>query len=73
MLCAVIFRTMNEGIVQALKNIENDLRLINHNRWMVWNDTNKEWEVYESKNGKMGKLIIGTRNEGVAVYHLLNE
>jgi hypothetical protein len=64
---------MNEGIVQALKNIENDLRLINHNRWMVWNDTNKEWEVYESKNGKMGKLIIGTRDEGVAVYHLLNE
>lgn len=64
---------MNEGIVQALKNIEHDLRLINHNRWMVWNDTSKEWEIYESKNGKIGKLIIATRDEGEAVYYLLDE
>ena len=64
---------MKEGIVQSLKNIEHDLRLINHNRWMVWDDSDKEWKIYESKNGGMGKLIIATRDEGEAVYNLLDE
>lgn len=64
---------MNEGIVEALKSINHDLRLINHNRWMVWNDTNREWEVYESKLGRKGKLIISTRDEGEAVFTILSE
>jgi hypothetical protein len=64
---------MNEGIVEALKNINHDLRLINYNRWMFWNDTNKEWEVYEHKKFTQSKLILNTRDEGLAVKCLLDE
>ena len=64
---------MNEGIVQALKNINHNLRLSNHNRWMVWDYTSNKWCVYKSKRGGMGHQIISTRDEGEAVHHLLDE
>jgi hypothetical protein len=67
------FLIMKEGIVESLKNSEHDLRLINYKRWMLWNENNKEWEVYDRKNTNIGKLIIATKDEVEAIYNLLNE
>lgn len=66
--------SLSMGVVEALKNINHDLRLTNHNRWMVWNDTSKEWEIYELKRGAYkANLIQNTRDEGLAVNWLLSE
>jgi hypothetical protein len=67
-------RSLSMGVVEALKDINCDLRLTNHNRWMVWNDTSKEWEIYELKRGAYkANLIQNTRDEGLAVNWLLSE
>jgi hypothetical protein len=69
-----IGRSSSMGIVEAMKDITLDLRLTNRNRWMVWNDTSKEWEIYELKRGSYkANLIQNTRDEGLAVNWLLSE
>jgi len=53
-------------IVQALK-MEN-IRIVRGNNWMSWNDAEKEWEVYFSK-----ELLCSTPDQKIAVDFLLGK
>jgi hypothetical protein len=57
-------------IIDALK--DHYLRITNFRKWMIWDDTDKEWQVYELKrNHSVGTLIISTPDEETAIEYLL--
>jgi hypothetical protein len=61
-------------IVEAMKSDVVDLRISHHDRWLVWNTTDKLWYVYEHKPyQKRTKVIIYTASEELAVASLLQE
>lgn len=58
-------------IVGALKNKENDLRLTNRHRWLVWSNS-EQWVVYERKPyARFTTRLISTDSESEAVEVLL--
>lgn len=60
-------------IIDALKNEENNLRVSNGERWLVW-DNEKRWQVMSRKYGqKKTRLIVAGFNEKESVEELLNE
>ncbi len=62
----------NPTIKFALKNTEGDIRITYGNCWLVWNNIDSEWSVYEHKPyQKNSRLVISTPYEKEAVMYLL--
>ena len=61
-------------IKQALMGKTHDIRVTCVYRWLVWDDDNGEWVIYEKKPyTKHTVVVIRTDNEAVAVAELINE
>jgi hypothetical protein len=60
------------NIRDALKSEDDNVRLENDCRWLVWSNLNKAWTVYEKLPYKHSMtMVIETDDEELAVEYLL--
>jgi Mg2+/Co2+ transporter CorB len=72
MLSSFKFNEM-ENIIEAIKNINHELRLTNHNKWLVWDDSTDEYVVYElKKTARLATELSRTIHQEEAVKDLLD-
>ena len=62
------------NIIEALKNKDNNLRVSNGTKWLVWNDDEDEpqWVVYSRPHGtRKTRVEMATKYEAEAVNALV--
>lgn len=57
-------------IIEFLKN-EPGARLTYYRHWMIWNEFDQYWEVYKEGSKGIGKVLIETTNEELAIAKLV--
>lgn len=59
-------------LIKALKD-SLTMRVSEAGRWLVWNESEKEWQVYRPCRAKSGQLVCSTGKLDVAVDFLLGK